>query len=171
MKAATLKLCYISSTVYIHHCMFLLQLALLLLLLISFVISIFSENEKIESNECLSNEETYRSLARASKSIKRHGSNIKKELDNKIESLKKPEDESENLEENEIIFNESEEKQLTLNLTEREVQEEYNLKPGLNEAEFSVTTQYQGKLFFINCSWLLFTISFTFNIFKIIDFL
>ena len=36
-------------------------------------------------------------------------------------------------------------KNLSLHLSEDELKDSFNLRPGWNEATFSVTTQYQGK--------------------------
>lgn len=112
----------------------------------------FRDYDNSDSRKRSKKEEAYKQLSKASKSIRKHSKNSGQEgIDNSNIDL------HEICENNEIASNEKEDdvnedntvenvkKKLTLSLSEKELTDEWNLKPGLNEVSFSVTTQYQGN--------------------------
>lgn len=102
-----------------------------------FSVFLFRVRHKSEPSECSTPEsETLKNLSIASRALS--NPNLENEEDQALElagltrTISDP-----SLEEEECNLNE-------LTLTEEEL-EEFNLKLGMNEAEFSVTTQYQGR--------------------------
>jgi hypothetical protein len=111
----------------------------------------FRDHNNSDSRKRSKKEDAYKQLSKASKSIRRHSKNSGQEVkDNSNIDL------PEICENNEIASKEDNEnedntvenikKKLTLRLSEEELTDEWNLKPGLNEVSFSVTTQYQGNI-------------------------
>ena len=108
----------------------------------------FRDHNNSDSRKRSKKEDAYKQLSKASKSIRRHSKNSGQEVkDNSNIDL------PEICENNEIASKEDDDentvenikKKLTLSLSEEELTDEWNLKPGLNEVSFSVTTQYQGN--------------------------
>ena len=102
-----------------------------------FSVFLFRVRHKSEPSECSTPEsETLKNLSIASRALS--NPNLENEEEQALElagltrTISDP-----SLEEEECNLNE-------LTLTEEEL-EEFNLKLGMNEAEFSVTTQYQGR--------------------------
>ena len=103
-----------------------------------FSVFLFRVRHKSEPSECSTPEsETLKNLSIASRALS--NPNLENEEDQALElaGLTRTISDPSLEEEEECNLNE-------LTLTEEEL-EEFNLKLGMNEAEFSVTTQYQGR--------------------------